>query len=222
MADSAAMKVIVFGATGMVGQGVLRECLLDPEVENVLAVGRRKTGQQNPKLGELVHTDFLDFSAVEGELAGYGACFFCLGVSSAGMGEAEYRRVTFDVTMAAARALAKRNPEMAFIYISGAGTGGGAMWARVKRETENALMALFKSAYMFRPGYIQPLHGVSSSTRWVRVAYALGAPLYPLWKALFPKSVMTTEQLGRAMLHVARHGAPQRVLESRDILALPM
>jgi uncharacterized protein YbjT (DUF2867 family) len=219
------MKVILFGATGMVGQGALRECLLDPDVESVLAVGRSATGQQHPKLRELVHKDFTDFSAVEDQLAGYDACFFCLGVSSAGMSEQDYRRVTYDFTMAAARALAKRNPGMTFVYVSGMGTDstarGRSMWARVKGETENALLAMpFRAAYMFRPGYIQPMHGITSRTGLYRVGIAVMAPLYPLWKALFPKYVTTTEQVGRAMLEAGKHGAPKRVLDSVDLVRL--
>ncbi len=216
------MKVILFGATGMVGQGVLRECLLDHEVESVLAIGRRKTGVRHEKLREIVHKDFSDFSAIEGKLSGYDACFFCLGVSSAGMSEQEYSRVTNDVTMAAARILVKHNTGMTFIYVSGAGTDsterGRMMWARVKGKTENALLAMpFKAAYMFRPGYIQPLHGIASSTRLTRVLYAVMGPLYPLWKRLFPNYVTTTEQLGLAMIHVAKHGAPKRILENQDL-----
>ncbi|HET6212143.1 MAG TPA: NAD(P)H-binding protein, partial [Micromonosporaceae bacterium] len=159
------MKVILFGATGMVGQGVLRECLLDPDVQEVLAIGRTPTGTHHPKLREIAHTDFLDFSTIENALAGYDACFFCLGVSSAGMSEDAYRRVTYDVTMAAARALAAANPSMTFVYVSGQGTDssehGRSMWARVKGETENALLAMPLRAYMFRPGYIQPMHGIT-------------------------------------------------------------
>ncbi|HEU0107122.1 MAG TPA: NAD-dependent epimerase/dehydratase family protein [Vicinamibacteria bacterium] len=219
------MKVILFGATGMVGQGALRECLLDPEVEKVLAVGRRATGQGHDKLREIVHTDFLDFSAIEDELAGYDACLYCLGVSSAGMSEPDYHRVTYDVTMAAASALVRRSPALTLVYVSGAHTDsterGRVMWARVKGKTENALLRMpFKAAYMFRPGYIQPLHGIVSRTKLLRVLYAVVGPLYPVWKALFPDYVTTTEQLARAMIQVARHGAPKRVLENRDINAL--
>jgi uncharacterized protein YbjT (DUF2867 family) len=216
------MKVILFGATGMIGQGVLRECLLDPEVESVLAIGRRETGVRHEKLHEIVHTDFSDFSAIEGQLSGYDACFFCVGVSSAGMSQQEYSRVTYHVTMAAARALVQHNPGMTFLYLSGAGTDsterGRMMWARVKGKTENALLAMpFKAAYMFRPGYIQPLHGIASSTRLTRVLYGVMGPLYPLWKRLFPKYVTTTEQLGLAMIHVAKHGAPKSILENQDL-----
>lgn len=219
------MKVILFGATGMVGQGVLRECLRDDGVERVLAIGRSATGQQHAKLRELVHKDLMDYSAIEGELSGYDACFFCLGVSSAGMSEQDYTRVTYELTLAAARVLARLNPDMTFIYVSGAGTDstekGRAMWARVKGRTENALLGLpFKAKYMFRPGFIQPLHGIVSKTKLYRALYAVMAPLYPVWKALFPKYVTTTEQVGRAMLRVAREGAPKPVVENSDINAL--
>jgi uncharacterized protein YbjT (DUF2867 family) len=215
------MKAILFGATGMIGQGVLRECLADPEVESVVAVGRRETGPRHEKLREIVHRDFFDFSSIEGELSGFDACFFCLGVSSAGMSEAEYRRVTYDVTMAAARVLAKSNPGMTFLYISGAGTDsterGRTMWARVKGATENAVLRLpFKAAYMIRPAYIQPLDGIVSRTKWTRALYAVMGPLYPLWRTLFPKYVTTTRELARVMIHVAKHGAFKPILESAD------
>jgi uncharacterized protein YbjT (DUF2867 family) len=219
------MKVILFGATGMVGQGVLRECLLDPEVERVLTVGRKATGQQHEKLRELVHKDFTDFSSVEEELTGYDACFFCLGVSAAGMKEEDYHRVTYDFALAAARTLVKRNPGMTFVYVSGAGTDsteqGRSMWARVKGKTENALMKLpFKASYMFRPGFIQPMDGITSQTKLYRVIYAVMGPLSPVMKALFPKMMTSTRQVGRAMLQVARNGAPKRLLENPDINSL--
>jgi uncharacterized protein YbjT (DUF2867 family) len=216
------MKVILFGATGMIGQGVLRECLLDPGVETVLAVGRRATGRLEPKLRELTLPDLTDYSAVEAELTGYDACFFCLGVSSAGLSEPEYRRVTYDIALAAARTLVRLDPAMTFVFVSGAGadaTGRGrVMWARVKGETENAVLALpFRASYVFRPAFIQPRHGIRSRTRLYQAFYTVLGPLYPVWKALFPRHVTTTEQVGRAMLAVARRGAPQRVLESADI-----
>ena len=206
----------------MVGQGVLRECLLDPDIESVLAVGRSATGRQHEKLRELVHKDLFHFEDVEGQLHGYDACFFCLGVSSAGMTEEDYRHVTYDLTMAAAQTLAKLNPGMTFIYVSGLGTdsseSGGSMWARVKGKTENGLLrAPFKAGYMFRPGAVQPLHGERSKTAFYRIGYAVMAPLIPLLTAVLPKYVTTTEQIGRAMIKVARQGAPKRVLESRDI-----
>ena len=216
------MGVIFFGATGMVGQGVLRECLLDPDVERVLSIVRAPTGRREPKLRELVHDDFFDFSAIKNELAGYDACFFCLGVSSAGMKEADYRRVTYDITLAAARVLAVQNPGMTFVYVSGTGTDssekGRTMWARVKGKTENDLLRLpFKAAYMFRPGVIIPLHGVKSKTTFVRVFYTVLGPVLPMLYALFPKYVTTTEKVGRAMLSVAKRGAPKSMLETSDI-----
>jgi uncharacterized protein YbjT (DUF2867 family) len=219
------MKVIIFGATGMIGQGVLRECLLDPAVTRVLVVARTAMGQRHDKLVELLHQDFLDFTPLADQLSGYDACFFCLGISSAGLSEADYRRVTYDYTLAAAQLLARRNPQMTFIYVSGAGTDasekGRSMWARVKGQTENALAQLpFKSSYMFRPGYIQPLHGIKAKTRLYRLIYIFMGPLYPLWKTLFPRLVTTTEKVGRAMINVAAKGAPKRLIESRDINAL--
>jgi uncharacterized protein YbjT (DUF2867 family) len=216
------MKVILFGASGMVGQGVLRECLLDPEVTTVLSIVRSSTGRQHAKLREIVHKDFLDFSSIEAELSGFNACFFCLGVSSAGMSEENYRRVTYDIALAAAQTLVKLNPHMTFVYVSGAGTDsserGRVMWARVKGQTENALLRLpFKAAFMFRPGVIVPLHGIKSRTMLYRVPYAVLGPILPLLKRLFPKYVTTTEKLGRAMLIAAKRGAPKPVLESSDI-----
>jgi uncharacterized protein YbjT (DUF2867 family) len=215
------MKVIIFGATGMVGQGVLRESLLDSEVERVLVVGRSSIAVLHEKLKEIVHKDFFDFSSIEENLSGYDACFFCLGVSSAGMNEADYTRVTYDVTMAAAEVLATKNPGMTFICISGAGTDssehGRSMWARVKGRTENALLKMSLKAYVFRPGYIQPMHGIKSKTKLYSAAYAVVAPLYPLLRRLAPQYVTTTEQLGRAMICVAKRGAAKPVLESQDI-----
>jgi len=216
------MNAILFGATGMVGQGVLRECLLDPDVERVLSIVRAPTGRREPKLRELAHKDFFDFSAIEDELAGYDACFFCLGVSSAGMKEADYRRVTYDITLAAARALARLNPNMTFIYVSGTGTDssekGRSMWARVKGKTENDLLRLpFKAAYMFRPAAIIPLHGVRSKTELYQLFYTVLGPLLPTMYKFFPQYVTTTEQIGRAMLVVAKRGAPKLVIENADI-----
>jgi uncharacterized protein YbjT (DUF2867 family) len=216
------MNVLLFGTTGMVGQGALRECLLDPEVEKVVTVGRSATRQQHPKLREIVHTDLLDFSAIESELTGFDACFFCLGVSAAGLTEEQYQRVTYDITLAAAQTLVRLNPGMTLIYVSGSGTDstehGRIMWARVKGATENALLRLpFKAAYMFRPAGIQPLHGIKSKTKLYRAFYAVTRPIFPLLKALFPNYVTTTEHLGRAMIKVAKQGAPKAVLEAADI-----
>jgi uncharacterized protein YbjT (DUF2867 family) len=216
------MKVILFGATGMVGQGVLRECLLDPGVEAVLAVGRSPTGERQPKLREIIHNDFTDYSAIEPQLTGYDACFFCLGVSSVGMAEDRYRHLTYDITLAAARTLSRLNPQMVFVYVTGRGTDsteqGRLMWARVKGKTENDLLKLpFKAAYMFRPAGIQPLHGIRSKTAWVQAIYVGTAPLLSLLNRVAPKYMTTTEQVGRAMIKVARDGYPKAVLESEDI-----
>jgi uncharacterized protein YbjT (DUF2867 family) len=216
------MKVILFGATGMVGQGVLRECLLDADIEIVLAVGRSPTGQQHAKLREIVHDNFLDYSAIESELKGYDSCFFCLGVSSVGMDEARYRYLTYDITLAAARTLAKLNPQMVFVYVTGRGTDsseqGRSMWARVKGKTENDLLKLpFKAAYMFRPAGVLPLHGIRSKTAWYQAVYVAVAPLLTLLNRIAPKYMTTTEQVGRAMIKVARDGFPKPVLESEDI-----
>jgi uncharacterized protein YbjT (DUF2867 family) len=218
------MKVILFGSTGMIGQGALRACLADPEVEQVLALVRSPTGVTHAKLREVPHRDFADYAPLAGQLAGYDACLFCLGVSSVGMNEAEYTKVTHGVTLAAARAVLEQSPGAAFLYVSGAGTDsserGRSMWARVKGKTENDLLAMpFRAAYMLRPGYIQPVDGVVSKTRLYRVVYAIAGALFPLWKALFPKHVITTTELGRAMIAVARHGAEQRVLGSPALVA---
>ena len=214
------MKVILFGATGMVGQGVLRECLCDETVEAVLVIGRNACGQIHPKLRELHRPDLFDVYVASSELKGYDACFFCLGVSAAGMSEKDYTHFTFDLTMNWARALAEINPRMTFIYVSGAGTGGKSMWAQVKKRTEDALLALFPSAYMFRLAALRPMHGEVSKTRWTRISYALFWPLLPLVRAIAPAFVITTEELGRAMIRAARDGAPKRVLENRDLIAL--
>ena len=221
------MRALLFGATGMVGQGVLRECLLDPDVQSVVSIGRGVCGQQHPKLRELLHSNFLDFSAIEDQLSGFDACFFCLGVSSAGMAEEQYERITYGFTIAAARVLArgtqdKPKPNMTFIYVSGMGTDssehGRSMWARVKGRTENELLRMpFRAAYMFRPGVIVPLHGVKSKTKFVRVFYVLAGPLLPLLNAGFPKYVTTTEQIGRAMLKIAKQGWSKPILETADI-----
>jgi uncharacterized protein YbjT (DUF2867 family) len=216
------MNVVLFGGSGMVGQAVLRECLLDPDVDRVVSVVRKATGERHPKLEELVHSDFFDFSAIESGLTGADACFFALGVTSAGMSEEAYRRVTYDITMAAARTLLDLNPGMTFVFVSGAGTDssehGRTMWARVKGVTENALLGMpFKAAYMVRPAGIQPLHGIRSRTTSYRILYTLLRPVFPLLRATIPQYVTTTELLGRAMIEAAKHGAPKRILESIDI-----
>jgi uncharacterized protein YbjT (DUF2867 family) len=219
------MNVLLFGATGMVGQGVLRECLLDPDVGLVQAVGRTATGAQHAKLREIVRQDLLHYEAIAGDLSGFEACFFCLGISSAGMKEADYARVTYDLTMAAAEVLCRLNPQMTFIFVSGAGTDsserGRTMWARIKGKTENALMRLpFGAAYMFRPGVIEPVHGVRSKTQAYRVIYSVVKPLVPLLRRTFPNYVLSTQEIGLAMLSVARHGYSKRILETHDIRAV--
>jgi uncharacterized protein YbjT (DUF2867 family) len=215
------MKVLIFGATGMVGQGVLRECLRDPDVERVASMGRTVTGVHDPRLWEMVRADMSDFSDIEAELAGFDACFFCLGVSSNGMKEADYARVTYDLTVAAGEALSRVNPGMTFIYVSGAGTDsteqGRVMWARVKGRTENALLRMPLKAYMFRPGLIQPLDGIKSKTPAYQLLYSLTEPLLPLLRWALPNQVTTTREMGQAMLAVAKHGYPSRILETGDL-----
>jgi uncharacterized protein YbjT (DUF2867 family) len=219
------VNILLFGATGMVGQGVLRECLLAHDVTRVQTVGRTTTGLKDPKLQEIVHRDLWNYVAIEAQLKNIDACFFCLGVASAGMAEPQYTHLTFDLTLAAAKVLARQNPQMIFIYVSGAGTDstgkGRIMWARVKGRTENALLALpFEAVYLFRPGVIQPLHGARSRTASYRLFYAAAKPVLPFLRMLFPKSIVTTETMGWAMLAAARHGAPKAVLEAADISAL--
>jgi len=214
--------VILFGATGMIGGGALRECLTDSAVECVLSIGRSKKAQAHEKLREIVVPDLTDYRTLAGDLAGYDACFFCLGVSSAGMSEVDYRRVTYDIALAAARALVQASPAMTFIFVSGAGTNASSktMWARVKGETENAILALpFRAKYAFRPAFVRPMHGITSRTRSYRILYAVVRPLVPVLEALASKYVTTTERVGRAMLNVARRGYGKAVLENDDINA---
>jgi uncharacterized protein YbjT (DUF2867 family) len=214
------MKVIIIGATGMVGQSTLRECLLDEQVEEVLTIGRNRTGQQHHKLKEMKLHDLSDLSSIGNEIAGFDACFFCLGVSSAGMKEGEYRKITYDLTLSVAETLARLNPQMTVIYVSGSGTDsseeGRSMWARVKGKTENHLLRLpFKSAYMFRPGVIIPMHGVKSKTRLYQLMYDIIRPFYPL--VMKSTVVLTSEQLGKAMISVARDGYPNPIIESHEL-----
>jgi uncharacterized protein YbjT (DUF2867 family) len=217
------MKVILFGATGMIGQGVLNECLRDERVEQVLAVGRSSLRVENPKLRELVQPDPADLSAIAGELPEFDACFFCLGISSVGMKEEDYRRITYDPALQVGRTLAAANPELTFIYVSGQGTDssekGRSMWGRVKGKTENDLLALPFQAYMFRPGFVQPMDGVVSRTRLYRAAYAVTGPLIPLLERLAPNAVNNNREIGRAMIAVATSGADVRVLTPREITA---
>jgi len=219
------MRVLLFGATGMVGQAALRESLLDPGVTSVVSVGRTPTGAQHPKLREVTTPDLFDLTAYVEALNGHDAAFFCLGVTSAGLSEESYTRLTFSLTILIAKELAGRNPGMTFVYVSGSGTDssehGRSMWARVKGRTENTLLRLpFRAAYMFRPGFIVPLDGIQSKTRSYRLFYSALSPLLPLLHRFFPKAILTTRELGHAMLIVSREGAPKPVLEARDLRAL--
>ena len=215
------MKVVLFGASGMVGQGVLRECVLDPAVTAVLSIGRTPTGLVHAKLREVRHRDLFDLTALAAELARFDACFFCVGVSAGGLTEQAYTRLTHDLTLSVAGALARLRPGMAFTYVSGAGTDGTghspSMWARVKGRTENELLALPLRATMFRPALIVPMHGERSKTPAYRIFYTLATPLLPLLRRMLPRYVTTTEHLGRAMIAVAAHGSPKPVLENEDI-----
>jgi uncharacterized protein YbjT (DUF2867 family) len=219
------MKVIIFGATGMVGQGVLRECLLDPDIELVLTVGRNSTNIGNQKLREIAHADLLNYTAIEDRLSGFDACFFCLGVSSFRMDPADYARITYGYTIATATTLSRLNPAMVFTYVTGAGTDstehGRSRWARVKGRTENKLLSLpFKGAYMFRPGAIRPMHGITSKTKVYRIFLTLSAPIWPLVQRSFPRQITTTENIGIAMIEVAKYGWPKQILETADIYAV--
>jgi uncharacterized protein YbjT (DUF2867 family) len=217
------MKVLIFGGTGMVGQGVLRECLRAPDVELAVSVGRTATGNADPKLRDLVCANVGNLAAVEAELTGFDACFFSLGISSSGMNEADYERITYGLTLAAAETLSRLNPGMIFIYVSGAGTDssekGRVMWARVKGRTENALLRLPLKAYMFRPGIIEPLDGIQSKTPAYRVFYKLAKPLLPLLRWALPGLILSTRDIGQAMMAVARRGNEKRILETKDIRA---
>ena len=216
----AGMRVILFGATGMVGQSVLGACLRDDAVAEVLAVGRSPTGRTHPKLRELTRKDLFKVDVPDAELQGYDACFFCLGVSSVGMSEADYTRLSYDLTLVWARVLARLDPGMAFFYVSGVGTGGKAMWAQVKGRTEAALLGLFRDAYMVRLGMLRPVHGEAPRMRGARILYALFGPLAPLIQAVAPRMVITSDELGRAMIRAARDRPPTHVLEMRDLQAL--
>jgi uncharacterized protein YbjT (DUF2867 family) len=215
------LKVIVTGATGMVGEGVLHECLQHPDISHVLVLSRKTCGIAHPKLTEVLHSNFFDLSPVENQLSGYDACYFCLGVSSVGVKEEEFSRMTYDLTMHAAQTLSRRSPSATFCYVSGAGTDstekGSMMWARVKGRTENALLKVpFKAAYMFRPGYMQPTPGLKNTLgfyKWI-------SWMYPVIKLLMPGRASTLGELGRAMIHVTTRGYNKNILEVKDIVAL--
>ena len=216
------MKMLLFGATGMVGQAALRECLLAADVERVVTVGRVASGAQNSKLSELVLPDLFDLSSVASELSGFDACFFSIGVTSAGMSEVAYTRLTYELTTKVAETLVRLNPAMCFVYVSGSGTDssekGRSMWARVKGRTENALLAMpFRSAYMFRPGFIVPLDGIRSKTRSYQMFYSVLKPVLPMLRKMFPQSILTTREVGEAMLICARREPEKRVMETGDM-----
>ena len=217
------MNAVIFGATGMVGKGVLLECLDDARVEHVLLVSRHPIDVSHPKIREIVHADFTAFENLTPAFADIDACFYCLGVTAVGLSEGQYHHLTYDLTLAAATALASASAgRLTFCYVSGEGTDstehGRIMWARVKGKTENALLRLpFKAAFMFRPGYIQPLRGIRSKTRWYQALYDVIGPFYPIVRRLLPKYVTTTTNIGRAMIHVAVSGWSRQILSSGDI-----
>jgi nucleoside-diphosphate-sugar epimerase len=220
---STKVRAIVTGATGMVGEGVLHECLLHPEVEAVLLINRKPCGVSHPKLKEIIHFDFFDLTSLESQLAGYNACFFCLGVSSIGMKEPEYTRNSYMLTMNVAGTLCRLNPEMTFCYVSGAGTDGSEkgriMWARVKGKTENDLAKLpFKASYAFRPAFMLPTKGLKNTLSF----YKYVNWLYPIVHPLFPGSFGTLKELGLAMINCVRIGSEKRVLDTKDIARLAM
>jgi uncharacterized protein YbjT (DUF2867 family) len=213
------ISAIITGATGMVGEGVLMQCLADPRVERVLIVNRKPSGFAHPKLREIVHADFHDLATIQQQFAGYDACFFCLGVSSLGMSEADYRHLTYDLTIHVGRTLARLNPQTTFTYVSGAGTDssehGKTMWARVKGATENELLRLFPRAVMFRPAFMRATPGQKNLPSW----YALLGWLYPVLRRVYPGGVCTLQEVGQAMINVAANGSDKRVLEVLDIVA---
>ncbi|MCU1310953.1 MAG: epimerase [Candidatus Angelobacter sp.] len=214
------IKTIITGATGMVGEGVLLECLDHPDVEQVLVINRKPGGVSHPKLSEFIHKDFFNLAPIEQQLSGFNACFFCLGVSSVGMSAEEYKHTTYDLTLNFAQLLARLNPEMTFCYVTGAGTDssekGRTAWARVKGATENALMRLFKHAYMFRPGFMKAMPGQKN----LKSYYKPIAWLYPIGRALYPAGFCTLQEVGLAMINAASKGYPKQILEVKDIVQL--
>jgi uncharacterized protein YbjT (DUF2867 family) len=215
------INAIITGATGMVGKGVLLECIDSPDVDSILIITRRPTGIKHNKVKEIVHPDFFDLAALKDQIVQYNTCYFCAGITSAGKTEREYRKITYDLTLAFAKSLVDINPEITFCYVSGAGTDstekGRSMWARVKGETENALLKMsFKKAYMFRPALIQPKRGINSSTKLYNFVYILMTPFYPILRA-FPKVFTTTEICGQAMINVITDGWDRPILENKDI-----
>jgi uncharacterized protein YbjT (DUF2867 family) len=219
------MRVVIFGTSGMVGQGALRECLRDPEVQQVVSVVRAPTGATHEKLREIVHKDFLDFALIENELIGLNACLYCLGVTSTGTKEEDYARITYEFTVAAARTLLKLNPGISFVFVSATGADsterGSTMWARVKGKTENTLLAMpFGSVYVFRPAMIQPLEGIKSKTASYRIIYGLIAPFSNAARHFWPNYISTTQELGKALLVAAKRGTEKRIVEAGQIRTL--
>lgn len=219
------MKILIFGSTGMIGQGALRECLLDTGVSRVVTIVRKPSGQSHARLTEVVVPDLASFSPAQHGLQGFDACFFAIGVTAAGLSEDAYSKVTLDIPVAVAKALLPHNPAMTFVFVSGKGadgTGSGrVMWARVKGRAEMALLQMaFQAVYVLRPGLVRPLHGARSRTAWYRVFYAALAWLLPMLQRVYPNGITTTEQIGRAVLRLAREGYGRQVLESRDINSL--
>ena len=215
------MKVIIFGATGMIGQGVVRECLQNPIVSMVLIIGRTSTKLKHPKIREIILPDLFNYKTIEDSLRGFDACYFCLGVSSAGMKEADYYHMTYELALAAGKTIARMSPLITFIYVSGEGTDstetGHSMWGRVKGKTENELFKIFRNAYMFRPGMIQPMYGAVSKTKSYRIIYGILNPFMPFLHKLFPKRITTTEKVGRAMIKVTKSGYEKKILTNMDI-----
>lgn len=212
------IKAVITGSTGMVGEGVLHVCLNHPDVESVLVINRKPSGVTHTKLKEIIVKDLFDVSFFEKEMNGYNACFFCAGVSSIGKTEDEYKRITYDLTTNFAKAFLNQNPNSTFNYVSGSGTDssekGKLAWARVKGKTENDLMKMnFKNSFMFRPGYIQPIKGLKRAYK----IYKVLAPFYPIWKTLFPKYVVSLEDVGQAMINAAKFGFEKNILECEDI-----
>jgi uncharacterized protein YbjT (DUF2867 family) len=214
------MRVIITGSTGMVGEGVLLECLKHPEIDEVLVINRKPAGVSHPKLREVIHGDFFDLTPIAQQLTGFDACFFCLGVSSVGISTKEYTHITYDLTLGVARLLARVNPELAFCYVTGAGTDGSEQgriaWARVKGATENALLPLFKRAYMFRPGFMRATPGQKN----IKNYYKFIGWLYPIGRALYPAGFCTLREVGLAMINAANQGCGKRILEVGDIVKL--
>ena len=214
------IKAIITGATGMVGEGVLLECLSHPDVEEILVINRKPGGVSHPKLREIIHADFFNLAPIEPQLVGFNACFFCLGVSSVGMAGEEYKRITHDLTLNVGELLARLNPQMTFCYVTGMGTDsseqGRVAWARVKGATEIALMRLFKKSYMFRPGFMKAMPGQKN----LKISYKLFAWVYPIGRAVYPAGFCTLAEVGRAMINAASEGYPKQILNVKDIVKL--